>query len=1123
MYRAISGAALLAALLVFTACESVKPQSAARKVATRTDLIGGPSALGEIGDFLLENDKIRVIIQDKGFSRGFGVYGGSLIDADRVRPTRPGDADGGQGRDVFGEFFPISFVEALVPDDVRVHRSGADGGPAVVRVTGYGGNFLTLTRTLNHVILNSHELPDDPLDALNINNLVGDPKLRYQVDYSLSPGKRFVDIKVRVENLSDDVLYMPPETGKLLLGVLGLNANTFQVPLGYVLLFGGGNDVFSPGAGFDIRFGLEESYAKGGDLEFPALPGLLTPALVTRNKDGASYGLFTTPNPCSQGFVASQLNEGGENVYQKAYDAEVDEQTMLVPFLASSFTGVFASSAPNQLAANPGPGVEVNCGGDTPAHFFEFSARFAVGDGDVASVLDVHYAETGVATAPLVGRVLDSAFGNPVAGASILVYPGEGEGKPINQMASGEDGRFRANLPPGNYRARVENGPMLSGYVPFTLSAEGKNLVLSAPTPGRISVHVRDDLGQRLPAKVTVVGTIAPENANRPVKEYLFDLAAGQHWRKHDMVPDDPDDPSTRRYIEAVDYTHDGQAVLTVPPGEWLVYTSRGSEYTLNVAEVTVTAGETANVVAALRRAVDTQGYLSADFHLHAAPSLDSDLDLHDRVRSVVGEGVELLVSTDHNFITDYAPYLADLGLESWANTMIGIEMTTLESGHFNGFPVRRDLGKITRGAFEWSLMTPEEVFTAIREIGSLEPENTIVQVNHPRDSLLGYFYQYDLDPLMAVVPDPPDCTVPAALSNLAGCAAPNNGPAFRDADGYSTFSFDFDAIEILNGSVIGQLHHVRMPASTAGLDIAPEVLAQLPEPGTILCEDGTVAFPGGVDDWFNLLNLGHRYVGLAGSDAHGLSNHTGYPRTYLYVGHDDPRALDDRSVVDSIRQRRVMMTNGPFVEVSVNGMPMGANLRTADGKVEVNIDIQSPPWILPDTGIIWVNGRERDRFPIEMSNGRFAYSVDLSLEADSWLVVEVTGDQSLFPIVEPENLEPMQLGEAVDAVAEPLGLFSTSIDALAPSLAGVFTPVAVTNPIWITVGEGEWDAPGAADRECVGFGVVDHKSSRFLADDVRRVTEPINPLKSSFGFPRLKGEFRDVRVIFEQFGRHTH
>ncbi len=664
---------------------------------------------------------------------------------------------------------------------------------------------------------------------------------------------------------------------------------------------------------------------------------------------------------------------------------------------------------------------------------------------------------------------------------------------------------------------------MMSDYVAFTVSAEGSYVVLSAPTPGRISVHIRDEIGQRLPAKVTVVGTITPENADRPTKEYLFDLAAGQHWRKDDMVPDDPEDPSTRRYIEVVDYTHDGQAVLTVPPGDWLVYTSRGSEYTINVAEVSVGAGRTADVVASLRRAVDTTGYLSADFHLHAAPSLDSDLDLHDRVRSVVGEGVELLVSTDHNFITDYAPYLADLGLETWANTMVGVELTTLESGHFNGFPVKRDVSKITRGAFEWSLMTPDEVFDAIRALGSLGPENTIVQINHPRDTILGYFYQYDLDPLMAVVPDPPDCTLPAALDNLADCAIPNNGPAFRDADGFSTFSFDFDAIEVLNGSVIGQLHHARMPADVAGLELTPEIREQLPEPGAILCEDGTVAFPGTIDDWFNLLNMGHRYVGLAGSDAHGLSRHTGYPRAYLYLGHDNPRAIEDRAVVDAIRSHRVLMTNGPFMEVTVNGQPVGTTVTAAGGNVKVEIDLQSPPWIVPDTGVLWVNGHARERFPITMTEGRSAYSFDLTLEADSWLVVEVTGAQSLFPIVEPENLPPMLLGEAFDAIAGPIGLSESALGPLAPPLAGVFSPVALTNPIWINVDGDTWEAPGASDRECDGLGVIDHKSARLRGDEIRPVSAPINPIKSSFGFPRLKGEIRDVRVLFEQFGRHSH
>jgi len=52
MFRATtSGVAFLAALMLLTGCENIKPQSAGRRVATRTDLIGGPSALGEMETF----------------------------------------------------------------------------------------------------------------------------------------------------------------------------------------------------------------------------------------------------------------------------------------------------------------------------------------------------------------------------------------------------------------------------------------------------------------------------------------------------------------------------------------------------------------------------------------------------------------------------------------------------------------------------------------------------------------------------------------------------------------------------------------------------------------------------------------------------------------------------------------------------------------------------------------------------------------------------------------------------------------------------------------------------------------------------------------------------------------
>ena len=305
------------------------------------------------------------------------------------------------------------------------------------------------------------------------------------------------------------------------------------------------------------------------------------------------------------------------------------------------------------------------------------------------------------------------------------------------------------------------------------------------------------------------------------------------------------------------------------------MYVSRGPEYEIETIPVRVNAGQTLQISAQLKRIIDTSGYVSGDFHLHAKPSLDSSLSIEDRVRSVTGEGVELLVATDHNYVTDYRPTLDALGLGDWASSMVGLEMTTLESGHFNGFPLVPEVGAVTKGAFEWSRRPPDELFDEVRALGSLGPENTLIQVNHPRDSILGYFDQYGLDPLTAAVPEPVDCSQ-VSFDTLVDCALASNGPAFKTADGMSTFSFNFDAIEVLNGSVMSGLRAKRMPDSIAGLSVPEELRANPPQPGQILCDGDEVAHPGALDDWFNLLNLGYRYIGLGTSDSHKADDHTG-------------------------------------------------------------------------------------------------------------------------------------------------------------------------------------------------------------------------------------------------------
>ena len=133
----------------------------AYRVSDRGQLIGGgPRALGDVGDYMLDNDRIRVVVQNAGYSRGFGVYGGGIIDADLRRFDEQGRNESNRrgGHDIFAEMFPSFFFQAVACDKVEVLSDGAkpydqsygpnhvhyDAGVAVVRASGGGGEVLML-------------------------------------------------------------------------------------------------------------------------------------------------------------------------------------------------------------------------------------------------------------------------------------------------------------------------------------------------------------------------------------------------------------------------------------------------------------------------------------------------------------------------------------------------------------------------------------------------------------------------------------------------------------------------------------------------------------------------------------------------------------------------------------------------------------------------------------------------------------------------------------------------------------------------------------------------------------------------------------------------------------------
>jgi hypothetical protein len=74
---------------------------------------------------------------------------------------------------------------------------------------------------------------------------------------------------------------------------------------------------------------------------------------------------------------------------------------------------------------------------------------------------------------------------------------------------------------------------------------------------------------------------------------------------------------------------------------------------------------------------------------------------------------------------------------------------------------------------------------------------------------------------------------------------------------------------------------------------------------------------------------------------------------------------------------------------------------------------------------------------------------VEVPLAGDGFLVVEVSGEQNLFPVLYPSEQVPIRFEDALDAVGGSIGL-GADPDSLFPVLVKPARPLAFTNPIWI-------------------------------------------------------------------------
>jgi hypothetical protein len=148
---------------------------------------------------------------------------------------------------------------------------------------------------------------------------------------------------------------------------------------------------------------------------------------------------------------------------------------------------------------------------------------------------------------------------------------------------------------------------------------------------------------------------------------------------------------------------------------------------------------------------------------------------------------------------------------------------------------------------------------------------------------------------------------------------------------------------------------------------------------------------------------------------------------------------VDIADVVESLKSGRSFVTNGPVVVLTVNDRYLpGDTLSAIDGEVEIHFEVRAAPWILIEEARVYVNREVVRVLPVEASRRslrRLAGDLRLELEDDAFIVVEVMGTGSLYPVVQLRSWSGLH--------------------------AGAVTPYALTNPVFVDVdGNGRFDPP---------------------------------------------------------------
>lgn len=510
---------------------------------------------------------------------------------------------------------------------------------------------------------------------------------------------------------------------------------------------------------------------------------------------------------------------------------------------------------------------------------------------------------------PIEGTVLAEESDEPLEGVliEVLAENNKGEWYPIDTFHTDAAGAFSGDiadfgLKTPKYKLAVHlDGRPDPESVEITMNGAAP-YVFSMDPGGFVSLDIRDDDDGLIPAKVLI-------------------------YQENNLV---------KRI-----FTPDGLGEYPLPTGDYTLSVSRGYEYEVYEGDLTVIAEQTENLDVTLAHLVDTSGYLSVDTHCHAGPSGDNFISIPERIRTVAAEGLDVVVSTDHEFVIDWYPGVVENGLEDQVATVVGQEVTATMPEHTNMYPVVPDYSINARGGFvPWYGLDFSEIYAAEKARGA-----DIRQLNHPRS----YMSMVDYDPFSAeVLLDDP---------TLLGFSEDQH-----------LWSWDFEAIELMN------------------------------DPELIFADEANPGRESLFDDWMSFLNHGHYISALGVSDAHNYGI-PGRPRNYFPSSSDTAAGFDENEMVAGILEGRTVLSAGAFARVSVNDTAeLGDVVTDTDGSVDLTVHIEAIPEIDIQFFKVYLNCDQVLTVAADTPDQVIKYDGSLSVPVteDASLVVAAFGENSI-------------------------------------------------------------------------------------------------------------------------------